>query len=200
MQWYDQLLPEADAPILMFSTPDEWAAWLDKHHATSPGVWLRLAKKGSNTPSVSYREALDEALCYGWIDAQKKGESATTWLQRFTPRGKKSIWSKINREKALALIESGRMKPPGLKQVELARQDGRWAAAYDSQRSATVPADLKAALNANSRAKAFFKTLDSAHRYAVLFRIQTAKKPETRRRRIEQFVRMLAKHEKLHPD
>ncbi len=149
--------------------------------------------------SVSYGEALEAALCYGWIDAKKKPESDQAWLQRFTPRRAKSIWSKVNREKAAALIAAGRMQPPGLEQVERARQDGRWSAAYDSPADAAVPADLQAALDRNARAKAFFQTLDRANRYAVLWRIQTAKKTETRARRIRRFVEMLEKREKLHP-
>jgi uncharacterized protein YdeI (YjbR/CyaY-like superfamily) len=188
-----------DAPIRLFPRQQDWVKWLDKNHATSSGLWLRLAKKGSPTPSVSYAEALEVALCYGWIDAHKKGESETAWLQQFTPRRSKSIWSKINRQKALALIEAGRMKPAGLREVERARQDGRWEAAYDGQRSATVSADLRAALDRNPRAAAFFETLNSANRYAVLFRIHTAKKAETRAKRIQKFVEMLEKHEKLHP-
>jgi uncharacterized protein YdeI (YjbR/CyaY-like superfamily) len=174
-------------------------AWLAANHATSDGVWLRLAKKGSPIHSVSHAEALEAALCYGWIDAQKKPESDHAWLQRFTPRRPKSIWSKVNREKAVALIEAGRMQPAGLQQVERARQDGRWDAAYDSPSSAGVPEDLQAALDRNARAKAFFGTLDRANRYAILWRIQTAKKAETRARRIGQFIEMLEKHEKLHP-
>jgi len=188
-----------ELPVLAFPTVRSWVAWLDAHHDTSPGVWLRLAKKDCAIELIHHRHALEEALCYGWIDGQLKPESETTWRVKFTPRRNRSIWSKINREKALALIESGRMKPPGLKEVERARADGRWEAAYDSQSKATVPADLEKALDRNPRAKAFFATLDSANRYAVLWRIQTAKKPETRARRIQEFVAMLARHEKLHP-
>ena len=172
---------------------------MDANHATAAGAWLRLAKKGSDIRSVSYTEALDVALCYGWIDAQKKPESEQAWLQRFTPRRNKSIWSKRNRQKALALMEACRMKPAGLEQVERARADGRWEAAYDSPSGAEVPDDLQAALDKNARAQAFFGTLDRANRYAVLFRIQTARKAETRARRIREFVRMLARHDKLHP-
>lgn len=147
---------------------------------------------------MTYAEALDVALCNGWIDSQKKGYDDASWLQKFTPRGAKSIWSKVNREKALALIESGRMKPAGLAAVESAQRDGRWDAAYDSSSTATVPDDLQAALDGNSRAKAFFATLNSANRYAVLFRVQTARKAETRARRIEQLVGMLERHETIH--
>jgi len=185
--------------ILLFHSQNDWEAWLDSNHTTAPDAWLRLAKKGSPVRSVSYAEALEVALCYGWIDAQKKPESEHAWLQRFTPRRAKSIWSKVNREKALALIEAGRMKPAGLDQVERAKQDGRWNAAYDSPSRAEVPEDLQAALDKNARARAFFTTLDRANRYAILFRIQTAKKAETRARRIKEFIDMLARHEKLHP-
>ncbi|HEY7182665.1 MAG TPA: YdeI/OmpD-associated family protein [Blastocatellia bacterium] len=188
-----------DLPTLPFERPKDWAAWLDKNHATSSGVWLKLAKKASGIKSVTYDEALEVALCYGWIDGQKKSFDETSWLQKFTPRGPKSIWSKINTEKALRLIEGGRMKPAGLKAVESARQDGRWDAAYDAQSKAVAPADLLAALDRNTKAKAFFATLDSRNRYAILHRIHTAKKAETRAKRIEQFVRMLANKEKIHP-
>jgi uncharacterized protein YdeI (YjbR/CyaY-like superfamily) len=188
-----------DVPILLFEHQRTWATWLAKNHATSSGLWLRLAKKASGVQSLSYSEALEVALCYGWIDAQKRSESANAWLQKFTPRSKKSIWSGINREKALALIKAGQMKPAGLKAIEGAKEDGRWDAAYDSPSRATVPTDLQAALDGNARAKAFFATLDGANRYAVLFRIQTAKKAETRARRIHQFIQMLERKEKLHP-
>jgi uncharacterized protein YdeI (YjbR/CyaY-like superfamily) len=183
----------------LFPHQNAWIEWLAANHATSAGVWLRLAKKGSPIQSVSYAEALEAALCYGWIDAQKKPESEHAWLQRFTPRRPKSIWSKVNRDKATALIEAGRMQPAGLQQVERARQDGRWDAAYDSPGSAEVPDDLQAALDRNAQAKAFFRTLDRANRYAILWRVQTAKKAETRTRRIRQFVEMLERHEKIHP-
>ncbi len=190
-------MPEID--ILEFAGRKAWAGWLARNHAKSAGVWLRIAKKGSGAKSVSYAEALEEALCYGWIDGQKKPESETAWLQRFVPRADKSMWSRINREKADALAADGRMKPAGLEAVERAKANGRWEAAYDSQSRATVPDDLKAALEDNPGAKAFFATLDSANRYAVLWRVQTARKAETRARRIQQFVDMLARHEKLHP-
>ncbi len=188
-----------DIPVMQFGRQKDWAAWLDKNHATSSGVWLKLAKKASGDKSVTYDEALEAALCYGWIDGQKKSYDESAWLQKFTPRGAQSIWSKINREKAQELIRSGRMKPAGLAAVESARQDGRWDAAYDSPGRATVPDDLQMELDRNPKAKAFFDTLNSANRYAILWRIQTAKKAETRARRIQQFIRMLEKHEKLHP-
>ena len=169
------------------------------HHAASPGVLLLIAKKGSTRPTVSYAEALEVALCYGWIDGQKQRHDDSAWLQRFTPRAPRSVWSKLNREKAEALITSDEMRPPGLAEVERAKADGRWADAYDSQRTAVVPDDLQAALEAHPEAKSFFATLNSANRYAIVWRLQTAKKAETRARRLRQFIEMLERHEKLHP-
>jgi uncharacterized protein YdeI (YjbR/CyaY-like superfamily) len=186
-------------PIILFADQEAWLAWLAGNHTTSTGLWLRLAKKGAPLLSVTYAEALEAALCYGWIDAQKKGESEHAWLQRFTPRRTRSIWSKVNREKAVALIKAGRMQPAGLEQVARAKKDGRWEAAYDSPGNAEVPDDLQAALDGNARAKAFFGTLDRANRYAILWRIQTVKKAETRARRIREFVEMLERREKVHP-
>ncbi len=164
-----------DAVALEFAHRRAWAAWLDKNHGKSSG------------------------LCFGWIDGQKKGESEAAWLQKFIPRANRSIWSKINRKKALALIEDGRMKPAGLRAIERAKANGSWDAAYDSPSTAKVPNDLQAALDKNARAKAFFSELDSQNRYAVLYRIQTVKKAETRSRKIQQFIEMLARNEKLHP-
>ena len=187
-----------DAPTLVFQNQKAWAAWLAKNHGKSFGVWLRMAKKASGLQSVSHSEALEAALCYGWIDGQTKSADENAWMQKFTPRTKKSIWSKINRQKALALIEAGQMKLAGLEEIERAKKDGRWDAAYDSPRAATVPDDLQAALEGNARAKAFFITLSGQNRYAILFRIQTAKKADTRARRIQQFIEMLAKNETLH--
>ena len=186
-------------PIVLFEEQEAWAAWLEENHASSPGLWLRLAKKAAELQSVSYAEALEVALCYGWIDGQKKSYDESSWLQKFTPRRAKSIWSKINREKAEALMASGRMKAAGLAAVESAKQDGRWEAAYDSPSRATVPDDFQAELDKNAEAKAFFDTLNSTNRYAILHRIQTAKKAETRARRIRQFIEMLEKKEKLYP-
>jgi uncharacterized protein YdeI (YjbR/CyaY-like superfamily) len=188
-----------ELPTLPFESKKKWAAWLAKQHDKSAGVWLKLAKKDSGIASVTYEEALDVALCYGWIDGQKRGLDDKYWLQKFTPRGPKSIWSKINTEKAEKLIASGQMKPAGLKAVEAARQDGRWEAAYSSQKNISVPEDFQAALEKNKKAKAYFATLNSANRYAILFRIQTAKKTETRAKRIQQFIEMLERGEKLHP-
>ena len=188
----------ADEPLL-FKTRAAWATWLARHHGTSPGVWLRIARATSEEVSVTYPEALEEALRQGWIDGRKQSEDEHYWLQRFTPRTARSIWSRINRDKALALIEAGKMKAAGLKEVERAKADGRWERAYDSVRASEVPADLQAALNRNRKAKAFFATLSSQNRYAVLFRIQTVKKAETRARKIATYVDMLARHETLHP-
>lgn len=173
--------------------------WLEKNCGKSPGVWLRLGKKNSAVRSVSYKEALDVALCHGWIDGQKRPQNEKTWLQRFAPRAEKSLWSKINREKVAALIASGEMKAAGLKAIAAAKKDGRWDAAYDSPSGAAVPEDLQAALDGNARAQTFFDKLDRANRYAVLWRIQTAKKAETRARKIREFVEMLERGEKPHP-
>ncbi|MDB5036113.1 MAG: hypothetical protein JWQ98_3354 [Chlorobi bacterium] len=188
-----------DLPILPFETADDWAAWLEAHHASSPGVWLMFAKKGSDIPSVTYAEALDAALCHGWIDGQKKANDAATWLQKFTPRGPRSIWSKINRDKAEGFINDGRMRPAGLAAIQRAKQNGQWDAAYDSPSKAVVPEDFQSELNRHPQALAFFATLNSANRYAMTFRIQTAKKAETRAKRIQEFIRMLENSEKFHP-
>ena len=187
-----------ELPTLPFETKKKWADWLAKQHDKSTGVWLKLGKKGTGIPSVTYEESLDVALCYGWIDGQKKGFDEQYWRQKFTPRGPKSIWSKINTEKAEKLIAGGEMKPAGLKAIEAAKQDGRWDAAYESQKSISVPEDFQSALEKNKNAKAFFATLNSANRYSFVFRIQTAKKAETRERRIRQFVEMLEKGETFH--
>ncbi len=184
--------------IRLFHSKSEWAAWLDGNHSSSSGLWLRIAKKGSPAPSVTYKEALDAALCYGWIDGQKKPESEHAWLQKFVPRGPRSLWSVVNREKALALISSGEMQPAGLAAIEAAKQSGRWSAAYDPPSRAAVPADLQAALDGNTGAQSFFETLDKANRYAILWRIQTVKKAETRARKIAEFVAMLERGEKIH--
>jgi uncharacterized protein YdeI (YjbR/CyaY-like superfamily) len=185
-------------PSRLFKSKNDWAAWLEKNCGKSPGLWLRIAKKDSGLQSVTYPEAIEVALCYGWIDGQKKPQDERTWLQRFTPRSGKSVWSKINREKALALIASGAMKPAGLTAVEAAKKSGRWKTAYASSSKATVPADLQVALDANARAKTFFETIDRANRYAILWRIQTVKKVETRARKIQQFIEMLERGEKIH--
>ncbi len=184
---------------MSFERQKDWATWLDKNHAKSSGIWLKLAKTSSGHASVTYAEALQVALCYGWIDGQKKGFDESSWLQKFSPRGARSIWSKINREKAEELIRSGQMKPAGLAAVEQAKRNGQWDGAYDSPGRATVPPDFQAALDRNTKAQTFFATLNGANRYAILYRIQTAKKAETRAKRIEQFIQMLERGEKLHP-
>jgi uncharacterized protein YdeI (YjbR/CyaY-like superfamily) len=187
-----------DIPILPFTSQKKWADWLAKRYDNSIGVWLKIAKKDSDIASVTYDEALESALCYGWIDGQKKGFDDKYWLQKFTPRGPKSIWSKINTEKAERLIGSGDMKPAGLKAIEAAKKDGRWDVAYASQKNISIPEDFQDALNKSNKAKDFFATLKSAERYSFLFRIQTAKKAETRAKRIQQFIEMLEKNEKFH--
>jgi uncharacterized protein YdeI (YjbR/CyaY-like superfamily) len=191
--------PPTDLPVQHFPTQKDWEAWLDANHATSPGIWLRIAKKSSGIPTVTYDEAVEAALCYGWIDGQKKSYDDLFWLQKFTKRGARSVWSKINRNKAEALIASGRMRPAGLRAVEAAKADGRWEAAYDGPATISVPEDLQAALDANEAARACFATLNRTNRNAILWRIQTARRPETRAKRIEQFVAMLERGEKLYP-
>ena len=186
-------------PKLTFATHEDWECWLESNGATAPGVWLRLAKKSAVEPTLSYAQALESALCYGWIDGQKQAEDEDYWLQRFTPRKARSIWSKINTAKAEALIASGRMRPAGLVEIDLAKKDGRWDAAYSSASTSTIPDELQQALDANPKAHEFFLTLNSANRYAILFRIQTVKKAETRAKKIAQFIEMLGKGEKLHP-
>ena len=186
-------------PILSFETQGDWEAWLKEHYADSAGLWLKLAKKETGLPSVFYPEALESALCYGWIDGQKDKFDDRYWLQKFTPRTSKSGWSKINCDKAQALIAAGRMQPSGLKQIELARADGRWQSAYDSQSKISVPDDFQTELDKNPPAKEFFSNLDSINRYAVLYRIQTAKTPATRTARIAKFIEMLAQHQTIHP-
>ena len=182
-----------------FDTATEWEEWLAEFHADSSEIWLEIGRAGRGVHTVSYAEALDVALCFGWIDAQKRSLDDTTWLQRFTPRGPRSRWSKLNREKASALIAAGRMRQAGLAEVERAKRDGRWEAAYDSPSTATVPPDLSAALGADPAARAFFAALDSRNRYAILHRVQAARRPETRARLIAKYVAMLHNGERLHP-
>ena len=186
-----------EMPTRLFETVREWERWLGRH-GESAGVWMRIAKKASALRSITYAEALDVALCHGWIDSQKKRGDDASFLQKFTPRGPRSIWSKVNREKVAALMAGGAMKPAGLRAVERARANGQWDKAYDPHSRATVPEDLKAALDRNRKAREFFATLTGANRYAILFRIQTAVRPETRARRVAQFVAMLARGETLH--
>lgn len=185
-------------PIIEFQRKSAWMSWLRKNYDRSTGVWLRLAKKDSGLTSISRNEALDVALCYGWIDGQARSEGDETWLQKFTPRGKRSIWSKKNRENVQRLIDSGEMRRAGSAEIERAKKDGRWDAAYDSPRTMPVPDDLQATLDKNRKAKAFFEKLDSRNRYAILFRIHTAKRAETRAKRIREFVGMLERGETIH--
>jgi len=187
-----------DLPVLSFATPNAWSGWLAAHHASARGVWLKIAKTSASSASITYAQAIEVALAWGWIDGQKGKLDDAWWLQRFTPRTAKSPWSKINRAKAEALIAAGSMEPPGLAEVERAKCDGRWQRAYDGAGSSSVPADLAAAFASNARALAFFETLDGANRYAILYRVQTAKKPETRAERIARFVAMCARHETIH--
>jgi uncharacterized protein YdeI (YjbR/CyaY-like superfamily) len=189
----------SELPMLSCASPAELQCWLSSHHGSSRGIWLRLMKKASGATSITYQEALSVALAWGWIDGQLKPFDERSWLRKFSPRGPRSSWSKINRDKALQLIASKQMQPPGLEQVERAKRDGRWRAAYDSPSNAKVPPDLAAAFEASPRAAAFFKTLEAHNRYAVLFRIQAPKKAETRERKIRELVAMLERGEKIHP-
>ncbi|MFG3122942.1 YdeI family protein [Streptomyces sp. NPDC048208] len=188
-----------DLETVVFESAEAFEAWLGEHHAVSPGIWLKLRKKGPGIVALDYAQALDVALCYGWIDGQKTKFDDQWWLQRFTPRRPRSRWSKVNRDKVAALTEQGRIRPPGQAEIARAKADGRWEAAYDSASTATVPDDLMAALTAVPAAAESFENLDRQNRYAILYRVQDAKKPETRARRIEKYVAMLARGEKLHP-
>lgn len=187
-----------DYPILLFPDDAAWEAWLAEHHASAPGVWLRLAKKGGALTSVDYKHALDVALCWGWIDGQVKKHDDDSYLQKFTPRGKKSLWSKVNVGKVERLAAAGRMRPPGQAAVDAAKADGRWGRAYDSSSTATVPDDLAKALAKSPKAEKFFATLDRTNRYAVIWRVQTAATPATRAKRIAELVAMLARGERIH--
>lgn len=188
-----------DLPILTFASPETWEQWLAAQHAIARGVWLKIAKKDSGIASVSYPAALEAALCYGWIDGQRVAHDQDYFLQRFTPRTPTSKWSKINCAKAEGLIKQGAMQPAGMREVQRAQADGRWEAAYDAQSRATVPDDLQQELDKNDAARAFFATLDSRNRFAILYRIQDAKKPETRARRITIFVAMLNERKTIYP-
>jgi len=190
--------PKTDLPTMTFTSTKTFTTWMRNNHTRSPGIWLKIAKKASGIKSITYAEALDVALCYGWIDGQKSGYDEQYFLQRFTPRRARSKWSKINCEKVGVLIEQGRMQPAGLAEIERAKADGRWDDAYDSQRTMTVPDDFQAALDKNPEARAFFATISSSNRYAILFRLHDAKRPATRSARIETFIAMLRKGETLH--
>ena len=189
-----------DSPILSFNTIKELASWMAKNHEVLPqGIWIRLFKKDSGIKAITYSEALDVALCYGWIDGQKNSYDAESWIQKFTPRRPRSIWSKRNREHIARLEQSGKMKAAGIKQVEAAKADGRWEQAYDSPGNMVVPADFLIKLARNKKAEAFFKTLNKTNTYAIVWRLQTAKKPETRDKRMKEILEMLKKQEKFHP-
>jgi len=203
----DEVMPtgtgrDADAPdgrpVMAFPSAHAWDDWLTEHHSTAAGLWVKFAKKGSDIESITYAEAIDVALCYGWIDGHKKSLDEQFWLQRFTPRAPRSRWSKINCAKAAALIKSGKMKPAGLREIERAKADGRWDAAYDPQRTVSIPEDLQRELDLDHRARDFFVSLDAHNRYAILYRIQDAKRPETRARRIATYVQMLSEHKKIY--
>ena len=189
----------SEEPTLTFASASEWRAWLEEHHAAPAGVWLKIAKKGRGIETVTHAEALEEALCFGWIDAVRHAHDEDYFLQRFVPRRPKSKWSQVNRDKVLALTGAGRMHPAGLAEVERAQADGRWDAAYAPQSQATVPDDLQAELDARPKAKAAFATLKSQNRYAILYRLRDAKRPETRARRLQQFVEMLERGETPYP-
>ena len=186
-------------PRIPFRSSSEWERWLEDNHAGSAGVWVKMAKKSSGIESVHYPEVLESALCFGWIDARREALDERYFLQRFTPRRARSNWSRINRETAERLIAEGRMRPRGLAEVERAKADGRWEAAYHGQKRSTVPDDLRRELDARPKAKAFFAELNSQNRYAILYRLQDAKKAETRARRLEKFVAMLEAGETIYP-
>lgn len=186
------------APIKPFASAAEWREWLAKNHAKSNGIWLRIYKKGSGKKTVTYAEALDEALCYGWIDGQKDKYDAESFLQKFTPRRPKSIWSKHNREHVARLIKAKRMTPGGQTEVDAAKMDGRWDNAYDAGSTMEIPEDFLQELRKNARAFTFFKTLNRANTYAIAWRLQTAKKPETRARRMQALLTMMRQGKKLH--
>jgi len=190
---------EDDLPRIPFASAAEWERWLEEHHAASEGVWIKMAKKGTGIESVRYPEVLEAALCFGWIDGRREALDERYFLQRFTRRRTRSRWSRINRESAEALIADSRMRPAGLAEVERARADGRWEAAYEGQRRITIPEDLQRELDARPDAAAFFAGLSSQNRYAILYRLQDAKRPETRARRLAKFLDMLEAGETIHP-
>ena len=186
-----------DLPIVEVADQQGWREWLEANHPSLDGVWLKFAKKGSPKRTVTYPEAIEEALCFGWIDGQARGFDDHFYLQRFTPRRPKSKWSQINREKATRLLAEGRVRPPGLAQIEAAKADGRWEAAYPAQSAATVPDDLQQALDRNPRAKEFFETLTGSARYAFLYRLHNVTKPESRAKRIAGYIELLGEGKTL---
>jgi uncharacterized protein YdeI (YjbR/CyaY-like superfamily) len=186
-----------DLPVILFETEQDWIDWLEKNES-EPGIWVRIAKKNSGVASITYEQAVEVALCFGWIDGLKKTFDEKTWIQRFSPRKPASQWSKINREKALRLIAEGKIRPAGMAIIEVAKTRGTWDNAYDSQKTIEIPADLQAELDKNTEANEFFKSLESVNRYAILYRLQTARTPDLRAKKLEQFVEMLNKKEKIH--
>jgi uncharacterized protein YdeI (YjbR/CyaY-like superfamily) len=192
-------VPRDDLPVIPFASRDDWEAWLVQNHDSADGLWIKIAKKASGIATVTHAEALEVALCYGWIDGQRDRLDDSWFLQRFTPRRARSKWSQVNRGKVTELIERGLMQPAGLREVERAKADGRWDAAYESWRTATVPDDLRRELDRNPSAREAFDALDSRNRYAILYRLHDAKRPETRARRLAEFVRMLAEGRRLYP-
>jgi uncharacterized protein YdeI (YjbR/CyaY-like superfamily) len=186
-------------PILRFNSTEDWERWLAEQHSSSKGVWLQFAKRGTGVQTVTYAEALESALCYGWIDSQAGSFDATFYIQRFTPRGRRSVWSKNNVDKVEVLIAQGKMQAAGLAQVEAAKADGRWERAYAGSREITIPPDLQAELDGNAAAAQQFSKLSSQNRYAILYRIQDARRPHTRAARIRTFVDMLARGETFYP-
>ncbi|KAK3322719.1 bacteriocin-protection, YdeI or OmpD-associated-domain-containing protein [Apodospora peruviana] len=190
-------VPAAALPIHLFDDASAWESWLETNHTETSGLWLKISKKGSEVASVTYEEALDTALCFGWIDGQRKSHDEHHFLQKFTPRRKNSMWSKRNVGKIATLVEAGRMRQPGQAEVDAAKADGRWQKAYSSQSSIEIPTDFEAALNRNKKAKTFFEALNKSKRYMFLMRIETAKRTDTRRKKIDQFVQLLAEHKTL---
>jgi uncharacterized protein YdeI (YjbR/CyaY-like superfamily) len=187
-----------DRQVRSFTSSKEWRKWLAEHHAQSNGVWLRFFKKDSGKKTVVYAEALEEALCYGWIDGQVNKYDAESYIQQFTPRRAKSTWSKRNTAIAESLVQEGKMETAGMQQVELAKADGRWQQAYDSPRNMKVPEDFLEQLSKNKKAKAFFDGLNKANQYAIAWRLQTAKKPETREKRLKEILKMMREGKKFH--
>jgi len=187
-----------DLPVLSFASQSIWEQWLEQNHTTSPGIWLQMFKKNSGIASINYAQALDVALCYGWIDGQLKSIDELSYMQRFTPRRPRSIWSKRNIEHIDRLIKEGRMRPAGLKEAETAKADGRWEVAYDGQGTMNLPADFQEELSKHKKASAFYESLNKANKYAIAWRIQTAKRPETREKRMKEILEMLEREEKYH--
>lgn len=192
-----ELVGKDGLSVVLFETMEMWAAWLDQNAGTT-GIWVRLAKKNSGVKSIDYFQALEVALCYGWIDGIKKTWDNVSWIQRFTPRKPASKWSKINKEKVLKLIEDGKMKPSGLAVIEISKKKGTWDNAYESQKNTRIPDDLQAELDENPEIAEFFNSLKSVNRYAIIYRLQTSRTPELRAKKLAQFVEMLNKKEKIY--